>query len=252
MHDGARVVASIEARMTSSRLPGKVLMPVGGQPALRVMLDRLSKARRIDKIVVATTSNPTDDPIVAYCALLGVEVFRGSENDVLGRVLGAMDACEAHVCVELTADCPLIDPAIVDEAVEAFFDTRAVHPYVSNSDPHRSVPAGLDVQVFEVSALRTLASETSDPADREHVSYGFYRPESGDRWNPRFISHANAVGGESHLVTLDYIEDLKLIDSLHSQLRISKPHYGAADIIAWLRSSPNLEAACRRVRAGCV
>lgn len=234
--------------MTSSRLPGKVLMSVGGQPALKVLIDRLRHSRRIDDIVVATTVNRADDLIVDLCKELGVKVFRGSEHDVLGRVVGALDENAADICVEITADCPLLDPAIVDEAIAEFLMTRSDNPYVSNSDPHRSVPAGLDVQVFEVSALRQLDTETQDPMDREHVSYGFYRPESGGRWRPRFLRHAAALGGESYLVTLDYVEDLRLIDKAHRALGADNSRYGAAALVAWLASHPEEQAQCRKVR----
>ena len=246
---GLRCVATIEARMTSSRLPGKVLLPAGGRPLLQVLIERLRRARGLDAIVVATTVNGTDDPIAALAASLGVGVFRGSEHDVLGRVCGALRASAADVCVEITGDCPLIDPRVVEEALAEYLRTRAAHPYVSNSDPHRAVPAGLDVQVFAASALYRLESETRDPDDREHVSYGFYRRESGDRWNPRFVTHTSCAGGADLLVTLDHREDYELIRRLHEELEPRSPAYGAAEIIAWLRAHPELQERCQNVRA---
>jgi spore coat polysaccharide biosynthesis protein SpsF len=244
-----RVVATIEARMTSSRLPGKVLMPAGGQPLLEVLVERLARAPGIDEIVVATTVNATDDPVAALCGKLGVAVFRGSEADVLGRVCGALRQAKADICVEITADCPLLDPAIVGEALAAFLATRGDHAYVSNSDPHRAVPAGLDVQVFEAQALFTLESETDHPDDREHVSLGFYRPEAGDRWRPRFIAHEACKGAEDLLVTLDYAEDYDLIRALHEDLAPASPGYGAAELIACIRAHNDLHQRCVQVRA---
>lgn len=243
-----RTVATVEARVTSSRLPGKVLMPAAGTSLLQVLLERLGRAGLIDAIVVATTVNAADDPVAELCKDLGVGVFRGSEDDVLGRVSGALSAAGADVCVEITADCPLLDPALVDEAVEAFMATRGSHAYVSNSDPHRAVPAGLDVQVFEAEALLRLEAETTDPEDREHVSLGFYRSESGDRWRPRFIAHETCAGATDLLVTLDYAEDYALIRAAHEALVAQTPHYGAAELIAWVRSHPELHEPCRRVR----
>jgi spore coat polysaccharide biosynthesis protein SpsF len=248
MIDGQRITATVEARMTSSRLPGKVMMTAAGQPLLGILIDRLRRVPALDGIVVATTTNVQDDPIEALARGMGVGCFRGSEEDVLGRVCGALDSGGADVCVEITGDCPLVDPEIVQEATREYFNTRDAHPYVSNSDPHRSVPAGLDVQVFSARALYRLSDETSDPQDREHVSYGFYRPESGDRWRPRFIVHEAARGGEDLLVTLDYREDYELIRALHEDLSPHNSGYGARDIIAWLRSHPELEQPCRRVR----
>lgn len=243
-----KVVATVEARMTSSRLPGKVLMMAGGKPLLQLLIERLRLARGIDQILVATTVNATDDPIEALASSAGVGVFRGSEEDVLGRVAGALRATGADVCVEITGDCPLVDPAIVEEALGEYLRTAAAHPYVSNSDPHRSVPAGLDVQVFTAAKLFELDALTRDPADREHVSYGFYRPESGDRWRPRFITHAAAAGGEGLLMTLDYREDYELIAAVYEALAPGDPGFGARSVIEWVRRHPELHDACLRVR----
>lgn len=244
-----RIVATVEARMTSSRLPGKVLMPAAGQPLLEVLLQRLRKAPGLDGIVIATTTNAADDPIAGVGDRLGIDVFRGSEDDVLGRVCGALRSAEADICVEITGDCPLIDPVIVQEAIDAFLATSDTHPYVSNSDPHRAVPAGLDVQVFFAEALFDLESQTTDPADREHVSLGFYRPESKDTWCPRFITHASCADAQDLLVTLDYAEDYELIRRLHEALVDDEPDYGARQIIDWIRRHPDLQAACRQCRA---
>src|SRR5262245_63913016 len=150
---GLRCVATVEARMTSSRLPGKVLLPAGGRPLLEILVQRLRRAPGLDGVVIATTVNTSDDAVSTLGENLGVGVFRGSEHDVLGRVCGALRASGADVCVEITGDCPLVDPKIVGQALAEFLRTRADHPYVSNSDPHRAVPAGLDVQVFFASAL---------------------------------------------------------------------------------------------------
>ena len=248
-HAGLHCVATVEARMTSSRLPGKVLLEAGGRPLLAVLIERLRRAPGVDAVVVATTVNAADDPIAALAERLDVGVFRGSEHDVLGRVCGALRKSGADVCVEITGDCPLVDPRLVGEALDAFVATRDVHPYVSNSDPYRAVPAGLDVQVFSSEALYRLEAETTDPEDREHVSYGFYRPESADRWRPRFIRHAACEGAADLLVTLDYPEDYTLIRALHEALAPRDPLYPATDIVRWLRAHPELQARCRAVRA---
>ena len=247
--NGAKVVATIEARMTSSRLPGKVLMPAGGQPLLAVLIDRLRRVRRIDQIVVATTVNATDDAIAQTARDAGVGVFRGSEEDVLQRVTGCLKAHDADICVEITGDCPLIDPAIIEEMLNAYEANAGKHFYFSNSDPHRSVPAGLDVQVFPAESLHELERETTDPADREHVSYGLYRPESGDRWKPLFIKHPGAVGGKDLVVTLDYRQDYELIKALHEDLNKRNPNYGAPEIVDWIRTHTEFHEPCLRVRA---
>jgi len=234
--------------MTSSRLKGKVIMPAADKPMLQILIERLQKAPGLDAIVVATTVNASDDPLEQIAAGLGVEVFRGSEEDVLGRVCGALRASQAEVCVEITGDCPLIDPQIVGEALAEFLRTRETNYYLSNSDPYRSVPAGLDVQVFAAKTLFRLEAETHDPLDREHVSYGFYRPETGDRWKPRFISHSSCQGGEDLLVTLDYREDYELIKQLYEDLSPYNPDFSAADIIDWIRKHPRLQERCKQIR----
>ena len=234
--------------MTSSRLPGKVLMPAGGKPLLQILIERLQCVERLDAIVIATTVNDTDDAISALAERIGVGVFRGSEEDVLGRVCGALRANQADVCIEITGDCPLIDPHIVSETLSEFLRTRDRHPYVSNSDPYRAVPAGLDVQVFSTAALYQLSAETSDALGREHVSYGFYRRESGNRWRPRFLVHASCRGSEDILVTLDYLEDYELIKHIYEDLSSRNPCFTAPDIVAWVRSHSDLHERCRRVR----
>ena len=249
---GLKCVATIEARMTSTRLPGKVLMEAGGKPLLGILIERLQRAPGLDDIVLATTTNATDDAVAELGRAMGVGVFRGSENDVLGRVCGALRTAHADICVQVTGDCPLIDPQIVGEAIREFLKTKDRHPYVSNSDPHRSVPAGLDVQVFFADTLYRLEAETAEPMDREHVSYGFYRLESGGRWNPRFIIHPGCAGSEDLLVTLDYAEDYTMIKRLHEELSVVSPLYGAADIIRWIRAHPDLQERCRALRMSCV
>jgi spore coat polysaccharide biosynthesis protein SpsF len=241
---GSKVVAVVEARMSSARLPGKVLMPAGGRPLLAVLVSRLRRAAGIDEIVIATTRNPADDPIAELARREGVGVFRGSEDDVLGRVSECLERHGADVCVEVTGDCPLVDPAIVEEALAAYLAASPLRAYVSNSDPQRAVPAGLDVQVFSASALRRLAAQTTDPLDREHVTYGFYRREAGDRWNPLFIRHPVAEGATDLWVSLDYREDYELIAALHTELGATNPEYGTREIVEWVRAHPDLHARC--------
>src|ERR1700712_1023630 len=116
-----RVVATIEARMTSSRLPGKVLLPAMGEPMLMHLVRRLRAVPSIDGIVIATTMNSTDEPIVAFAHSVGVSCYRGSEDDVLARVIGAAESDRAEVLVEITGDCPVIDPDLVEQTIQMFF-----------------------------------------------------------------------------------------------------------------------------------
>ncbi len=247
MLEGLKVAAVVEARMTSSRLPGKVIMPAAGKPLLQILIERLQRVDRIDQIIVATTVNDTDQPIVDLVNQMdGIEIHRGSENDVLDRVCSALRKFDVDICVEITGDCPLVDPDLVNEALTAFESHQPDTVYVSNSWPHEAVPAGLDIQVFKSAALYQLDSETNDPEDREHVSYGFYRPESNNRWKPVFITHPTAAEGIGLIVTLDYEEDYRLIRAIHEAL--SPANYGVTEIIEWIAHNPKLHQACIDVR----
>jgi len=175
---GPRVVAIVQARMTSTRLPGKVLADLGGRPVLAFMLERVKRARTLDGLVVATTVNATDDPVARAAAAAGVEVFRGDEKDVLSRFVGAGEAARADVVVRLTADCPFTDPALVDLAVARFLEADL--DYLANA-VDRTYPDGLDVEVLRFEALRRAARETREPYDREHVTPYLYRPGGGFR-----------------------------------------------------------------------
>jgi spore coat polysaccharide biosynthesis protein SpsF len=160
-------VAIIQARMTSTRLPGKVMADLGSQPLLGHMLARVRRAGSLDAVWVATTVNPTDDPIAAFCKSSGTRVFRGDEADVLGRFAGAAAAARADVIVRLTADCPMTDPALIDEAVER----RAAggFDYLSNAG-ERTYPDGLDIEVFTRAALDEAHRDAHMPFHREHVT----------------------------------------------------------------------------------
>lgn len=185
-----RVVAIIQARMTSTRLPGKVLADIAGRPMLAHVVGRARRAKRIAETVVATTDKPTDDPVAALCRREGVPVFRGSEHDVLDRYHGAAKAHHAEVVVRLTADCPLLDPEVIDEVVGAF--RLDEHDYVSNIEP-ATFPDGLDTEVFSFAALDRAWREAALTSEREHVTpYIRKHPElfrHGAVRNDRDLSH---------------------------------------------------------------
>lgn len=167
-----RIVCVSQARMTSTRLPGKVLMTAAGKPLIHHHLERLMRAKRLDGLVLATTLNDTDDPLAEAAVQLGVPVFRGDEHDVLGRFAGAAAAARADVVVRVTGDCPLIDPALVDELIGCFVQGEPLD-YLS-IDTTR-YPRGLDAEIFTRAALETADAEATDPAEREHVTPFIYR-----------------------------------------------------------------------------
>jgi spore coat polysaccharide biosynthesis protein SpsF len=168
-----RTVAIVQARMGSTRLPGKVMLPLLGEPILTHVMRRASRARTLDEVVVATTGLPEDDPIVALAGSEGWPVERGSEADLLERYLGAARAHDAGVIVRITSDCPLIDAAVIDRTVGAF-RTGDVD-YASNTLDPATYPRGLDVEVIARAALERAGREDLDPAWREHATPYLYR-----------------------------------------------------------------------------
>jgi spore coat polysaccharide biosynthesis protein SpsF len=231
-----RVVASVEARMGSSRLPGKMLADVAGRPALARVLDRLARATTLDAVVVATTTRREDDPLVQAAEDAGVSCFRGSEDDVLARVVGAHRMMGTDVVVEVTGDCTLIDPEVIDLGVETFLANQ-VDVVANVARP--SFPMGVDVQVFRLAALAEVEASIRDPAVREHVSLFFY--ENPQRYRIHHLVAAKRYRAPELRLQLDYPEDLELIRQIYRRLQ---PRYGDAfgtpEILDLLAAEPAL------------
>lgn len=237
------IIATIEARMGSSRLPGKILMPAGGQPLLGILIDRLKRVPQLDRIVVATTIHSSDDAVVEVAQRYGAGVFRGSVDDVLDRVAGALAANNATVCVEITADCPLLDPALVSAMIDHYRASEGQHKYVANTTgPVPGAPNGQDIQVFAADILFAASAETRDLADREHVSLYLYRPENADRFRPKFIQQLPEAVARRIVVTLDYEEDYHLIRGAHES--ISDPYFGIEELVRFCDAHPELSLPC--------
>ncbi len=238
-----QTVAVIEARMGSSRLPGKVLMDIGGESALEVLCRRLGKAKRLDDIVIATSTHSNDDAIEEFGRTKGVKVFRGSEEDVLGRVVGAANFADADVIVEITGDCPLIDPLVVDYVAGYFLDHYPDYDFVTNigyvENALREIPVGMDVRVFAYKDLLHISGITNDPEDREHVSLYFFRTGK-DKYKLKQLPTLDEWKREYQArLTLDTKEDLEFISAVHKSLSYNGNHYGLSDILTYLDS--NLE-----------
>ena len=231
-----RTVCTIEARMTSSRLPGKVLLEAAGKPLLEHMVERLRRVRALDEIVIATTEEATSEPIVDLADRLGIACFRGSEEDVLARVLGAAQAHAADLIVETTGDCPLIDPGVIDTVIARFNDGGV--DYCSNT-LERTYPRGMDVQAFPAAVLAEVATLTDDPADREHVSLYFWtHPE---RYHLREVRSPDPSLGGLRL-TVDTPEDLALVRAVFDRLYPDNPAFGLDDVARLLREHPEIRA----------
>ena len=237
-----RIVCVVEARFNATRLPGKVLMPILGEPMLGRMVERLRRARTIDEIVIATPGGHADDALAVYADGLGVHVFRGSEVDVLDRVVGAAASRAADVIVETTGDCPLIDPGIVDKVVGDFLMGGA--DFVSNILPH-TTPRGTDVRVFRASDLSDINKRSSDSADHEHVSLHFW--EHPERYICRNVETDLPEAAASLRLTVDTLEDLELVRAIYSELYESNPSFTLADVLTLLDRRPDLAAINRHV-----
>jgi len=230
-----RIVAIIEARFSSTRLPGKVLMPILGQPMLVRIVQRLKLARTLDDIVVATTDSAADDAVVDAMNYMGAHTFRGSETDVLDRVVKAAQAANADIIVEVTGDCPLIDPGLVDKVVADFLVGGA--DFVSNIIPH-TTPRGTDVRVFRTSQLAEINRTSTDPADHEHVSLHFW--EHLDRYACRNVEMDLPDVVSEIRLTVDTAEDLELVRAIYEGLYEKNPTFNLVDVLDFLNSRPEL------------
>ncbi len=229
-----KLVAIVQARMTSERLPGKVLMTVLEKPLLEYQIERLKRVKLINELVIATTENKTDDPIVGLCSRLSISFFRGSEHDVLSRYYDAAVQYGADVVTRITSDCPLIDPAVIDQSIQFFLDHRHQLDYVSNVGPGY-YPRGMDCEVFSFRALKEAFQEATEAYDREHVTpFIAHRPQrfkSGGVPHPIDLSH--------HRWTVDTPDDFELIRRILTSLYPSKPEFTLADIIQLLEQHPD-------------
>lgn len=231
-----RVLCITQARMGSSRLPGKVLRQVLGQPLLKFHTDRLRRSVAVDELVVATSTDAGDDAIAEYCAGEGLAVFRGSEQDVLDRFYQCASGIDAGIIVRVTSDCPLIDPAIIDLAVAAF--RGAGNTDYLRTDPAR-YPRGLDAEVFSRAALEAAWSEAKDPEEREHVTPFLYRNPA--RFGLDIFAEADAEGAEFRLC-VDEENDFRLVSAVLEALYPGNPDFGWRDLVAFLRAEPELAA----------
>lgn len=231
-----KTIVTIEARMGSSRLPGKVLKEVCGKPVLQHLVERLRRCRLPDEIVVASTVNPLDDAIEALCGRIGVACFRGSEADILDRLIQAARSRGAELIAQTTGDCPLLDPEIVDRGIGLFRASEV--DYVSNR-LERTWPCGQDVQVFPLAVLERVAARTQDPVDREHGSYYIYT-------HPREFTMKNFQAPDLRCPAkrwvLDYPEDLEFMREIYGRLYPQKPDFDTYDVLALLEKHPDIEA----------
>jgi len=225
----------LQARASSRRLPGKVLKPLLGRPMLERQIERLGRARRLDRLTVATSTDASDDAIAALCASLGVDCFRGSLDDVLDRFYRAALAARPTTVLRLTGDCPLTDPAVIDALIDLHccgnFD------YSSNAQT-RTYPDGLDVEAMQFACLEAAWRESTLPSEREHVTPFIYRhPERfrlGGLTQSPDLSHLRWV--------VDDPQDFDFVTAIYEALYPTKPDFASADILDLLARRPDIAA----------
>ncbi len=235
------ILCMVQARMSSSRLPGKVLAPLLGRPLLTRQVERLGMSRRIDDLCVATSTDPSDQAIADCCRGMGVPCYRGDLDDVLDRFYQAALTFGPAQVVRITGDCPLLDPDLVDAIIEQHL--REQNDYTSNVSI-RSFPDGLDVEVFSFTALARAWKEAGSHYEREHVTPFFYRDASGFRCGV----YRDEVDRSSERWVVDYPEDLEFVRRIYAALYPRKPDFRRADVHQLLEARPDLvNAGARRI-----
>jgi len=206
-----KTIAIIQARMGSTRLPGKVLQDLAGEPMLARVVNRTRRAQTIDETAIATTLLAQDDVLAQFSAARGWLCYRGSETDVLDRYYQAARQFGAEVIVRITSDCPLIDPSVIDQVVRAYHASPRVD-YASNVLPKRTFPRGLDTEVFGFEVLERLWHQDQNPATREHVTQYIYKHL--DQFNTRGVTYAEDLSAWRW--TVDTVEDLALVRKIYA------------------------------------
>lgn len=212
--ENIKVAAIIEARMGSSRLPGKVLADINGKVAIEILLNRLSLCKNLDDIIIATSTSDKDDELEDWAIANNHKCFRGSEDDVLQRVVDASKAIDCDLIVEITGDCILTDYEIIDQSITMFLENDC--DVVTNCGTYLSYPMGIYTQVFSSKNLDWVATNIHDPAVREHVSLYFY--ENTDKYKILNMVAPESMNYPNWRLQLDYEEDLKLLRLIYKNL----------------------------------
>lgn len=231
-----RRVIIVQARMGSTRLPGKVLAELAGRPMLAQQLARLRRCRSVDHILVATSVAATDDAIAAFCRSEGIDCFRGSEQDVLARYVGAMEACAADLVVRVTADCPLIDATETDRVIDHLAGRAGEIEYASNVI-RRTLPRGLDTEALFADVLRRVDRLARSAPAREHVTY-FITTERPDLFRCGSVEHPE--DNSDLRWTVDEAADLGLVRRLYADLDLAASPKPFLDVVRYQRAHPEL------------
>lgn len=238
MRPNPRIIATVQARMGSKRLPGKVLADLAGEPMLVRVMERARRAKTLDQVVVATTTSREDDAIVALCETRGYAWGRGSDRDVLDRIYRVVQTQGADVVVRLTADCPLIDPDVIDHTVGGFLKADPPVDFAANRFPppmERTYPIGLDVEVCTFAALERAWRDARDPHEREHVMPYLYEEPGRFR-----VLHVRSEKDYGQLRwTVDTSEDLELVRAIFTAFD-GRDTFGWEEVLDLLERRPEL------------
>ena len=209
------IAGIIQARMGSTRLPGKILKKINGVALLGYQVERVRKSSLLDKVVVATSILDKDDIVEKFCKKNNIECFRGSENDVLSRYYECAQRYNADIIVRLTADCPLSDPKIIDDTIKFYTNTKV--DYVANTVPQETskYPDGFDVEVFSMKALKKAYEKVNDSNDREHVTFYFWKYNNGFKT----AQLGNSKNYSKYRLTVDYPEDFEIVEFVIKELK---------------------------------
>ena len=228
------IVAILQARVSSSRLPGKVVKPILGRPVLSLQLERVQRSTAIDQIVVATSVERSDDTLEALCSRMAIPCFRGSLDDVLDRFYQAAIVYHPDHLVRLTGDCPLIDPIVIDQVIAFYLNVDC--DYASNTlEP--TFPDGLDVEIFRFSTLEQAWEEAKLPSQREHVTPFIY----GHPERFRLGSFKGSLDRSDLRWTIDEAEDFELVRQIYEELYPQNPNFSTEDILALVERRPELK-----------
>ena len=229
-------LAILQARMSSSRLPGKVMMPITGVPMIYRQIERIRLSTTINEIIIATSTDSSDDVLVEYLRTHGIRVFRGSLDDVLSRFLEIEIEVQPTAIIRLSGDCPLVMPELIDKMVIQFYESNV--DYLSNTlEP--TYPDGLDIEIITASAIRKLAKYELSEAEREHVTLGIYR-------RPSEFTLENFRGEEDlnqNRWTVDYLEDLQFVRQVFIAFDGQESTFSFEDTIMFLKSNQDIKSA---------
>ena len=224
----------IAARLSSLRLPGKVLLKICGKTTLELMIERVKRSKTIDKIIIATSTNSQNDIIEKICNEIEIECIRGPEEDLLARYKIVSDKIKPDIIVKMGADSTLIDPLVIDQVVNTFLNGD--YDYVSNYGIPKTYPEGCTADVYTADTLNEVFQEAKKPSEREHINpYIWNRPE---KYRSFRVDYKKDLS--NYRLSLDYYEDFLVIKSIFEALYPKNPNFTLEDIIVWLDSNPKI------------